>query len=67
MSNYSSNLNDGQWELIKDFLPKTKSGGYDRKHSRREMLNAIFYINKTGCQWLSTRGFPTMECRLQLL
>ena len=51
MSNYPSNLTDNQWNLIKDFLPETKNGGYQRKHSRREMLNAIFYINKTGCQW----------------
>ena len=59
MTNYPSNLTDGQWELIRDFLPRSKLGGYDRKHSRREMLNAIFYINKTGCQWRYLPGdFP---------
>jgi len=59
MSNYPSNLTDNQWNLIKDFLPETKNGGYQRKHSRREMLNAIFYINKTGCQWRYLPGdFP---------
>ena len=51
MTNYPSSLTDNQWNLIESFLPKLKSGGYERKHSRREMLNAIFYINKTGCQW----------------
>ena len=50
MTNYPSNLSDKQWNLVKSFLPKSKSGGYERKHSRREMLNAIFYLNKTSCQ-----------------
>jgi putative transposase len=59
MNNYPSNLNDNQWDLIKDLLPQTKTGGYQRKHSKREMLNAIFYINKTGCQWRYLPGdFP---------
>ena len=51
MTKYPSNLNNKQWNLIKSFLPKSKPGGYERKHSKREMLNAIFYLNKTGCQW----------------
>ena len=48
MTNYPSNLTDNQWNLIKNFLPKSKPGGYERKHLKREMLNAIFYLNKTG-------------------
>ena len=51
MTNYPSNLTDNQWNLIKHFLPKSKTGGYERKHLKREMLNAIFYLNKTACQW----------------
>ena len=51
MTNYPSNLTDNQWKLIKNFLPKSKTGGYERKHLKREMLNAIFYLNKTACQW----------------
>ena len=51
MTNYPSNLSDKQWNLVKSFLPESKSAGYERKHYRREMLNAIFYLNKTGCQW----------------
>jgi putative transposase len=59
MTYYPSNLSDKQWELIKDLLPQAKGGGYERKHARREMLNAIFYINKTGCQWRYLPGdFP---------
>ena len=51
MTNYPSNLTDNQWNLIKNFLSKSKPGGYERKHLKREMLNAIFYLNKTACQW----------------
>lgn len=51
MANYPSDLTDAQWELIEELLPKESKGGYQREHDRRVMLNAIFYINKTGCQW----------------
>lgn len=50
---YTSDLSDKEWDRIKPlikadnhFSPKSRT-----KFSRREMLNAIFYVLRTGCQW----------------
>lgn len=48
MSNYPTNLTEKQWQVIKNIVdPQERS----RKKSLREILNGIFYINKSGCQW----------------
>src|ERR1700689_1881143 len=48
---YPSDLTDKQFEKIEPFLPKTKKTGRPATISRREILNAILYKVKTGCQW----------------
>lgn len=48
---YPSDLSDEEWELLKAHIPKAKSGGRPRKHSMREVMNAIYYVLKSGCQW----------------
>lgn len=48
MSDYPTNLTDKQWQVIKNIV-ETKER--KRKHSLREMINAMLYITKTGCQW----------------
>lgn len=47
---YPTDLTDEQWALVEPLLPKATRG---RKpvHSRREMLNALLYLTRTGCQW----------------
>jgi Putative transposase of IS4/5 family (DUF4096) len=47
---YPSDLTDAQWELIKDHF-STGNYGKSRKYSQRDLINAVFYIIKTGCQW----------------
>jgi putative transposase len=47
---YPSDLTDEQWILVKRFIP-VYPGGRPRKTSMRQVLNAIFYILRTGCQW----------------
>ena len=50
---YSSDLSDDEWIKIKPLVKEdVYCGPRGRtKHSRKEMLNAIFYVVKTGCQW----------------
>lgn len=48
---YTSDLTDAEWELIRHCFPKPSKTGRPRKHSVRELLNAIFYLVKTACQW----------------
>ena len=52
-SSYSTDVSDEQWRLIEPLLPLAKNGrtGRPRKYSQREMLNALLYILRTGCQW----------------
>jgi putative transposase len=46
---YPSDLSDEQWRLVAPVL-REALGRSGRIH-RRELLNAIFYVLKTGCQW----------------
>ena len=48
---YTSDLTDAEWQLIDYCFPKPFKTGRPREHSYRELLNAIFYLNKTACQW----------------
>ena len=47
---YPSDLNDQQWEIIKDHF-NMGNYGKGRKHSQRLLVDAVFYVIKTGCQW----------------
>ena len=53
---YTSDLSDTEWQLIDYCFPKPSKKGRPREHSFRELLNAVFYVVKTGCQW---RNVPT--------
>jgi len=56
---YSSDLTDEQWKLIEPLLPTAKPGGRPRKTDIREVVNAIFYMLRTGCAWrLLPHDFP---------
>ena len=44
---YGSDLTDAQWQSIAPML----AGHRPIKHSPRRILNAVFYLVKTGCQW----------------
>jgi len=46
---YPSDLSDEQWELLSPVLHTAV--GRDGQISRRRILNAIFYVHRTGCQW----------------
>ena len=48
---YTTDLTDSEWNLISYCFPKPAATGRPRKHSYRELLNAIFYLLRTGCQW----------------
>lgn len=48
---YKTDLTDGQWALLSPIIPEAKNGGRPRTTDIREVVNAIFYILHTGCQW----------------
>lgn len=54
-NSYDSDLTDAEWALVRPLLPVHPPRGSDPVIPRRELVNAIFYINKHGCTW---RGLP---------
>lgn len=52
---YDSDVTDAEWALIRPLLPPHPPCGSDPTVPRREIVNAVFYINKHGCAW---RGLP---------
>lgn len=52
MTNYITNLSDSQWQIISKYLDTDRN----RKYDLREILNAILYLVKTGCQWRMLPG-----------
>ena len=54
---YSTDLTDAQWALIDPFLRAWKAkrpspSGHTGRYDLREIVNALFYQNRTGCQWM---------------
>ena len=51
---YPSDLTDEQWAIVGPMIPPAKQnprGGRPREVDMREVLNTLFYLNRSGCQW----------------
>src|SRR3712207_4137913 len=56
---YPTDLADAEWEQIDPLVPAAKWRGRQRIHSPREILNAVFYLLRSGCPWrLLPREYP---------
>ena len=56
---YDTDLTNAGWARIAPVLPAARPGGRSRTTNLRAVLNAIFYLLRTGCQWrLLPREFP---------
>ena len=56
---YKSDLTDKEWRLIEPLIPPPKPGGHPRTVDMREVVNAIFYLLRTGCSWeMLPHDFP---------
>jgi len=54
-TNYSTDLTDEEWKVIESFFPY----GNQSDWHKRSLVNAVRYINKTGCQWrMLPNDFP---------
>jgi putative transposase len=59
---YSTDLSDTEWGCIEPYLPPPSRRGRPKSHATREVLDAIFYVLKSGCPWrLLPRDFPPWE------
>ena len=50
-ASYSTDLSDKQFEIILKYLPSPATTGRPRVYALREILNAVFYLIHSGCQW----------------
>jgi putative transposase len=48
---YRTDLTDEQWAILQPLIPLAKPGGRPREVDMREVINALLYLNRTGCQW----------------
>ena len=48
---YPTDLTDQEWACIQHLVPTAKPGGCPEKHPKREILNGIFYVLRSGCAW----------------
>ncbi len=56
---YPTDLSDAEWECLGPHLPGPKRRGRPKIHGSRAVLNAVFYVLKSGCPWrLLPKDFP---------
>ena len=48
---YPSDLTDAEWRILEPLIPPAKEGGRPRTTDMREVINAMVYVDRTGCQW----------------
>ncbi len=59
---YPSDLSDVEWFILEPLIPPAKRGGRIRRANIREIVNAIFYILRSGCVWrMMPHDFPPWQ------
>ncbi len=61
-SGYASDLTEGEWEIIKAQVPLPAKTGRPRDWEMRRIVEAVFYLLRTGCQWrMLPQDFPPWQ------
>ena len=56
---YPSDVTDAEWSIISPMIPPPRRGGRHRETDMREVMNAVRYVLRTGCQWRQLpKDFP---------
>src|SRR5437867_8122193 len=59
INRYPTDMSDAQWAVIAPIVAQSPGRGRKRTVNIREVVNAIFYLDKTGCQWeMLPHDFP---------
>ena len=58
-NSYPSDVTDEQWLIMEPLIPPARPGGRPRETDMRQVVNAIFYLTRSGCSWrMLPRDFP---------
>lgn len=56
---YPTDLSSAEWSSISWLFEKEETRGRKEKHSKQQLVNAIFYVVRSGCQWrMLPKDFP---------
>src|ERR671916_2872896 len=59
---YATDLSDAEWWYLELHVPTPNKRGRPKTHTTRQILNAVFYVLKSGCPWrMLPRDFPPWE------
>ena len=59
---YPSDLTHAQWKLLEPLIPAVKTGGRPALFARREIVDAMLYVLRTGCPWRALpHDFPVWQ------
>jgi len=59
---YPSDLSDAEWLILKPLIPPAKRGGRIRRVNMREIVDAIYYVLRSGCAWrMLPHDFPPWQ------
>ena len=59
---YPSDLSVGEWQLLEPLLPSRRAVGHPNKWPRKQIIDAIFYVLRTGCAWrYLPKDFPLWQ------
>ena len=63
---YPTDLAEAEWAVLEPLLPAAKPGGRPRTTSLRQVVEAIFYVLRSGCQWrMLPKEFPPYQTHLR--
>jgi putative transposase len=59
---YPSDMTDEEWALVESLLPRRPMRGTSAWTSKRDVINAIFYLNRGGCAWrMLPKDYPPWQ------
>ena len=50
-TSYPSDLNEAEWAILDPLIPRARQLGRPEQYPKRTILNAIFYLVRSGCAW----------------
>ncbi len=53
---YPSDLSDAEWQILQPLIPGPAKLGRPARYGKRAILNAIFYVVRSGCSWRMLPG-----------